>query len=197
MNENEVNDYLHRFFGPYEDSFQDAWVKILENRVLSIGDVLPVAKKVKNRAIRKYLEKQRREKSLQDPIGNSGDGGFTLESVLEDRGRNGVADDENHSSHALCEKVVDFLIGEYLKKRSENVELRKREAEFRIRRLRLREESLQFKRDRFDAWKRLMEEKGKQKELQTALHIQLQRERLESRKKELLLKKKRLMRGRA
>jgi hypothetical protein len=88
---------------------------------------------------------------------------------------------------------VDFLIGEYLKQRSENADLRRRETEIKARRLKLREESLRFKRDRFDAWRRLMEEKGKQRETRIDLHIQLQREKLELRKEQLLLKVSRAM----
>jgi len=49
-------------------------------------------------------------------------------------------------------------------------------------------ESLKFKRDRFESWKRLMEEKGKQKEAQFRVKVQLQRERLEFRKQQFHLK---------
>jgi len=42
----------------------------------------------------------------------------------------------------------------------------------------LREESLKFKKDRFEAWRKLMEEKGRQRESQTKLKIQFQREQL-------------------
>lgn len=195
LNENDVNTYLHRFFGQYEDSFQDAWVEILESNAQTINEVLPVAKKVKNRAVRQYLQKQYREKSLQKPIGNDGDGTFTLESILEGPGMNVIADEREDVSHNLYDKIVDFLIGEYLRQRNENLRLRRTQAELRTRRLKLREESLRFRRDRFDAWRSLMEEKGKQREHRIDLHMQLQREKLELRKEQLLLKEKRLMRG--
>jgi hypothetical protein len=54
----------------------------------------------------------------------------------------------------------------------------------------LREELLRFKRDRFEAWKKLMEDKGKQKENQSKLEVQLQREKLEFRKEQFYLKEK-------
>jgi hypothetical protein len=54
----------------------------------------------------------------------------------------------------------------------------------------LREELLKFKRDRFESWKKLMEDKGKQKEIQSRLEVQLQREKLEFRKEQFYLKEK-------
>ena len=49
-------------------------------------------------------------------------------------------------------------------------------------RLRLREDALKFKKDRFESWKRLMEDKGREKENRLKLKIQLQREKFEFRK---------------
>ena len=54
-------------------------------------------------------------------------------------------------------------------------------------RLRLREEALKFKRDRFESWKRLMEDKGREKENRLKLKIQLQREKFEFKKEQFAL----------
>ena len=60
--------------------------------------------------------------------------------------------------------------------------------ELKTERLRLREEWLKFKRGRYESWKKLMEEKGRQKEDRFRVRVQLQREKLELRKKQLHLK---------
>ena len=54
----------------------------------------------------------------------------------------------------------------------------------------MREESLKFKKDRFEAWRKLMEEKGRQRENQTKLKIQFQREKLDFQREQLLFKEK-------
>ncbi len=56
--------------------------------------------------------------------------------------------------------------------------------DFKAERLRLREEALTFKKDRFESWKRLMEDKGREKENRLRLKIQLQREKYEFRKQQ-------------
>jgi len=54
----------------------------------------------------------------------------------------------------------------------------------------LRREWLKFKRDRFESWKKLMEDKGEQKENQFNLEVQLQREKFEFKKEQFYLKEK-------
>jgi hypothetical protein len=61
----------------------------------------------------------------------------------------------------------------------------------------LREESLKFKRDRYESWKKLMEEKGRQKENRFKVRVQLQREKLEFRKEQLYVKKRNMLLGKA
>jgi hypothetical protein len=190
LDENEVNKYLQPLFGQYEDSFQEAWVEILERNPQTVNDITPIARRVRNRAIKQYLHKKYREESLQKPLGNSGDGRFTLESILASP-TNEDTEERDEGSDGLYVKMVDFLIGEYVRQENENRELKRREVQLKIERLRLREDSLKFKRDRFESWRKLMEEKGNQKEYQTKLKIQLQREKLEFRREELLLKGKR------
>jgi hypothetical protein len=51
----------------------------------------------------------------------------------------------------------------YLNQKGRNLELKRRDVELKAERLRLREELLKFKRDRFESWKKLMEDKRKQK----------------------------------
>ena len=75
-------------------------------------------------------------------------------------------------------------------RRNENLELKRKEIDLKAERLRLREESLKFKRDRFESWKKLMEEKGRQKENQFKVRVQLQRDKLEFRKEQFYLKRK-------
>jgi hypothetical protein len=180
----DVNRRLRPLFGQYEDSFQEAWVKILERNPRTIEDLGPIVRKVRNKAIKQYLNKKHREESLHRPLGQNGDGSFTLESILgspTDENGGGVDQDSN-DGNGLYRKIVDFLIGEYLRQKDENLKLKRKEIELKAERLRLREESLAFKRDRFESWKNLMEEKGKQKEDLLRLRVQLQREKLESRK---------------
>lgn len=59
-----------------------------------------------------------------------------------------------------------------------------------LERLRLREEWLKFKRDRYESWKKLMEEKGRQKENWFKVRVQLQREKLELRRDGFALRRK-------
>jgi hypothetical protein len=189
LDENEINRYLRPLFGRYEDSFQEAWVEILEAKPHTVDEITPIARKVKNRAIRRYLEKKHKEESLQRPLGNNGDEKFTLESILASP--QSEADDESaEGSTALYRRMVDFLIGECSTQRNENRELKRRQIELKAQRLRLRAEWLNFKKDRFESWKRLMEEKGRQKENLARLRLQLQREKLEFRREQLLFEER-------
>jgi len=223
LNETEVNNYLRPFFGRYEDSFQQAWVDLLECNPQTLEEVTPIVRSVRNKAIKQYLNKKYREVSLYTPIGKNRDEKFTLESVLEAPGNENTEDKEN-GHNAIYKKMADFLIGEYLDQKNRNLELRRerdshkhrlsseirlrtiklkreqlkfkkrrqedrhrryilsvmcylyylnqkgrnlelkrRDVELKAERLRLRGEWLNFKRDRFESWKKLMEDKRKQK----------------------------------
>ena len=189
LNEAEVNDYLQPLLGRHEDSFQEAWVDILEYNPQTLEEITPIIRRVRNRAMKQYLNKKYREVSLYKPIGKNMDERFTLESILESPA-NENTEDQDDGNTGLYRKIVDFLMGEYFSKKKENLELKRKETELKAQRLRLREELLKFKRDRFESWKKLMEDKGKQKENQSKLEVQLQREKLEFRKEQLYLKEK-------
>jgi hypothetical protein len=181
LNENEVNNYLQAHLGQYEDSLQQAWVEIVERNPETLDDVALIARKIKNKAIKQYLTRKFREKSLYEPVGKNRGQRFTLESILANPA-NETAEEEDDGSRRLYYKVVNFLISEYISQKEENVALKRQEIDLKAERLRLREEALKFQRDRFESWKRLMEEKGKEKENRLKLKIQLQREQLEFRK---------------
>ena len=189
LKETEVNNYLQPFLERYEDSFQQAWVDILECNPQTLEEVTPIMRSVRNKAIKQYLNKKYREVSLYTPIGKNGDNKFTLESILESPGYEDAEDKEN-GDNGLYKKIVDFLIGEYFHQKNENLELKRRDLELKAERLKLRGEWLKFKRDRFESWKKLMEDKGKQKENQFKLEVQLQREKLEFKKEQFCLKEK-------
>ena len=189
LNETEVNNCLQSFLGRYEDSLQDAWVEILESNPQTPEEINPIARRVRSRAIKQYMDKKYREVSLYKPIGKDGDENFTLESILaspEDED----SEDSDRGDNGLHKKMVDFLIGEYQKQKNENLELKRKEIELKSERLKLRREWLTFKKDRFESWKKLMEEKGRQKEIQFKLKVQLQREKLEFRKEQFHLMQK-------
>jgi hypothetical protein len=187
LNVNEVSNYLQNHLGQYEDSLQQAWLEIIERDPLTLEDIAPIARKIKNKAIQQYLTKKFREKSLYEPIGRDGDASFTLESILANPVHE-MAEDDDDVSRKLCNKIVDFLICEYIGQKEENAALKRKEMDFKEERLRLREEALKFKRDRFESWKRLMEEKGREKESRLRLKIQIQRERFEFRKEQYSLR---------
>ena len=187
LNEDEVNDYLRNHLGQYEDSFQQAWLEVVERDPQSIEEIPLIVRKIKNRAIKQYLTKKFREKSLYEPIGENGDGGFALESLLASPSHE-ISEDDDDVSRRLCNKIVDFLICEYMNQKEENVALKRKEMDLKAERLRLREEALRFKKDRFESWKRLMEEKGREKETRLRLKIQIQRERFEFRKEQSSLR---------
>jgi hypothetical protein len=189
LNEAEVNNYLKPFLGRYEDSFQQAWVDILECNPQTLEEITPIIRRVRNKALRQYMNKKYREESLYKPIGKNKDEKFTLESILQAPG-NEDSEDRDDGDNGLYKKIVNFLIGEYFKQKNENVELKRRDVELKAERLRLRGELLKFKRDRFESWKKLMEDKGKQKEKQFKLKVKLQREKLELKKEQFYLKKK-------
>jgi hypothetical protein len=186
LNEDEVNNYLRNHLGQYEDSMQQAWLEVVERDPETLDEIAPIARKIKNRAIKQYLTKKFREKSLYVPIGN-GDGGFTLESILASPAHE-ISQDDDNVSRRLCNKFVDFLICEYMSQKEENATLKRKEMDLKAERLRLREEALRFKKDRFESWKRLMEEKGREKESRLRLIIQIQRERFEFRKEQSSLR---------
>jgi hypothetical protein len=79
----DVNRRLRSLFGQYEDSLQEAWVQVLERNPQTIGEITPIARKVRNKAIKQYLSKKYKEESLHRPLGRNGDVSFTLESILE------------------------------------------------------------------------------------------------------------------
>jgi hypothetical protein len=195
LNETEVNDYLQPFLGRYEDSLQDVWVEILERNPRTVEEITPIIKRVRNKAIKEYMNMKYREESLYKPIGKNGDEKFTLESVLESP-KDEDSEDRDNGDNGLYEKIVDFLIGEYFKQKNENLELKRKETELKEERLRLLREGLEFKRDRFESWKKLMENKGREKENQFKLEVQLQREKLEFKKEQFYLQeRKRTERG--
>jgi hypothetical protein len=187
LNEDEVNNYLQTHLGQYEDSFQQAWLEIVECDPQTFDEIPPIARRIRNRAIKQYLTKKFKEKSLYEPIGGNGDGRFTLESILQSP-TNESNQEQGNGSNGLYEKIVDFLIEEYLSQKNENLALKRKEIDLKAERLRLREESLKFKRDRFESWKRLMEDKGREKENRLRLKIKLQREKFEFRKELFALK---------
>jgi|APFre7841882793_1041355.scaffolds.fasta_scaffold05200_2 hypothetical protein len=186
LNENEVNNYLQTHLGQYEDSFQQAWLEIVERDPQTLEEIPPIVGRIKNRAIKQYLTKKFKEKSLYEPIGGNGDGRFTLESILASPAHEDT--EENDSGrNRFYEKIVGFLIGEYMSQKEENVALKRKAMDYKTERLRLREEALKFEKDRFESWKRLMEEKGREKENRLKLKIQLQREKFEFRKEQFAL----------
>jgi hypothetical protein len=170
-------------------------VDILERNPQTLEEINPIIKSVRNKAIRQYMNKKYREVSLYKPIGRNRDEKFTLESILESPGNEDIEDKDNGNG-GLYKKIVDFLIGEYFNQKNENLELKRRDIELKAERIRLRGKCLKFKKDRFESWKKLMEDKGKQKENQFKLAVQLQREKLEFKKEKFYLKeRKRIERG--
>ena len=189
LNEAEVNNILRPFLGRYEDGFQEAWIKILESEPQTLVELTPIIRKVKSKEINQYLNKKYREVSLCKPIGKNRDEKFTLESILKSPG-NEDSEDRDNGDNGLYKKIVDFLIGECIHKKRENIELKRKDVELKAERLRLRREWLKFKKDRFESWKKVMEDKTKQKENQFKLEVQLQREKLEFKKEQFYLKEK-------
>ncbi|MFB3886465.1 MAG: hypothetical protein ACE144_14665 [Thermodesulfobacteriota bacterium] len=189
LSETEVNNYLKPFFGRYEDSFQETWVSILERNPQTLEEITPIIGRVKKKAIKQYLNNKFREKSLYQPIGKKGDEEFTLESILASP-ENEESEDSGNGDNGLYKKIVDFLIAECIKQENENSKLKRRDIELKAERLRLRRECLTFKKDRFESWKKLMEEKGKQKEDRFKIEVQLQREKLQFEKEQAYLKEK-------
>jgi hypothetical protein len=189
LNEIEVNNHLRSLLGRDKDSFQQAWVDVLEADPQTLEEITPIIRKIRNGAIKQYFHKKHREVSLYKPIGKNGDEKFTLESILASPTKE-TAEENGNGNNGLYRKIVDFLIGEYFSQRNENLQLKSKEIELKIERLRLRQEWLKFKRDRYESWKNLMEEKGRQKENRFKVRVQLQRERLELKKKLLSLKER-------
>ena len=189
LNETEVINHLQPYLGREEDNFQQAWVDILEADPQTLEEITPIIRRLRNKAIKQYWSKKCREVSLHKPIGKNGDGKYTLESILASP-TNETTEESDNGNNSLYKKIVDFLMGEYFSQRNENLQLKSKEIELKTERLRLREEWLKFKRDRFESWKKLMEEKGRQKENRFKIRVQLQREKLEFRKKQLSLKER-------
>jgi len=189
LNETEVNNHLQSPLGRDGDSFQEAWVDVLEADPQTLEEITPIIRRLRNKAIRQYWNKKCREVSLHKPIGKNGDEKFTLESILESPPNETIEESDN-GDYGLYKKIVGILMGEYFSQRNENRQLKSKEIELKREKLRLREEWLKFKRDRYESWKKLMEEKGKQKENRFKIRVQLQREKLAFRKKQLSLKER-------
>lgn len=58
LNETEVNNYLHPFLGRYKDSFQQAWVDILESNPQTLEGIAPIIMRIRNKAIKQYMSKK-------------------------------------------------------------------------------------------------------------------------------------------
>ena len=56
LNEAEVNNYLQPLLGRYEDSFQQAWVDILECNPQTLEDATPIIRRVRNKAIKQHCQ---------------------------------------------------------------------------------------------------------------------------------------------
>jgi hypothetical protein len=125
LNESDVNNCLEPFLGQHEDSFQQAWVDILESDPQTLEEITPIIRRVRNKAIKQYWNKKSKEVSLYKPIGKNGDGKFTLESILETP-TNENTEEKDNGNNGLYKKIVDFLIGEHFSQKSENLELKKR-----------------------------------------------------------------------
>ena len=193
LNETEVINHLQPYLGRDEDSSQQAWVDILEADPQTIEEITPIVRRVRNKAIKQYWNRRCREVSLYKPIDRkNGDERFTLESILESP-INEDTEEHDNENKGLYKKIVDFLMGEYFSQKNENARLKKKEIELKTERLRLREEWLKFKRDRYESWKKLMEEKGRQEEDRFRVRVQLQREKLALREKQLHLKGRKRM----
>ncbi len=178
LNPAEVNNYLQPFLGRHEDAFQEAWVKILESQAQTVEEITPIAKRVRSTEISRYLKRKYKEVSLNTPVGKNGDEKFTLESILKSPEIEDPEDKDN-GNNGFYKKIVDFIIGEYVKRKNENIELKRRDFELKAERLRLGRERLNFKKNRFELWKKVMEDKTKQKENHFRLQFQLEREKLE------------------
>ena len=71
LDEHEINSYLQPFLGQYEDSFQQAWVDILESNPQTLEEITPIIRRVRNKTVKQYLNKKYREESLYRPIGKN------------------------------------------------------------------------------------------------------------------------------
>jgi len=136
LNEQEINNYLQPFFGQHEDGFQQAWLEILERDPQTLEEIAPIVRKIRNRAIKQYLIRKYKEDSLYKPIGKNGDESFTLESILASPA--GDVAEEYSGRDGFYKKIVDFLIGEYLSQKNENLALKIKEIDLKTERLRLR-----------------------------------------------------------
>jgi hypothetical protein len=130
LNETEVNDHLQSFLRRDGDSFQQAWVDILETDPKTVDEITPIIRKVRNKAIKQYWNKKYKEVSLYKPIGKNGDEKFTLESILESP-TNETTEESDNGDNGLYKKIVDFLLGEYFSQKKENLELKKKRSSSR------------------------------------------------------------------
>ncbi len=71
LNETEVNNYLQPFLGRHEDSFQQAWVEILECNPQTLEEITPIIRRIRKKDINQYLNRKYREESLYKPIGKN------------------------------------------------------------------------------------------------------------------------------
>ena len=72
-------------------------------------------------------------------MGRNRNGSFTLESILDGALTDDNAEPEDDSSSTLLyEKIVNFLIGECVKQRNENLGLKKKGIDLKAERVRLR-----------------------------------------------------------
>ncbi len=155
LNEIEVNNYLKPFLGRYEDSFQQAWVDILECNPQTLQEITPIIKRVRNKAIKQYLNEKYREVSLYKPIGKNRDEKFTLESILQSPGDENTQHQDD-GDDGLYKKIVDFLIGEYCNQKNKYLELQREQdnhkqklsSEIRLKTIKLKREQLKFKKRR-------------------------------------------------
>ncbi len=194
LNPAEINNYLQPFLAHNEDAFQETWLKILESQPQALEEITPIAKRVRSIEINRYLNRKYREVSLNTPIGKNGDENLTLESILKSP-ENEDPEDGDNGDNGFYKKIVDFIIGEYMKQKNENIELKRRDSELKAERLRLGRDRLNFKKNRFESWKKLMEDKTRQKEDQFSLQVQLQREKLEFKKEQFILQEKKRRHG--
>jgi len=151
LNENEVNNYLQTHLGQYEDSFQQAWLEIVERDPQTFDEIPPITRRIRNRALKQYLNKKFREQSLYDPIGRNGDERFTLESILQSP-TNESNQEQGNGSNRFYKKIEEAL--KFKRDRFESWKKlmedkgKQKEDQFKLK-VQLRREELEFKKEQF------------------------------------------------
>ncbi|MFH1002964.1 MAG: hypothetical protein V1780_02345, partial [Chloroflexota bacterium] len=83
IGEKRISKIIRSVVGDFDDTFQDAWVKVLESQPQTEDEVLDIARQVKHQNASEHIAHTFKTVSIEKPLNHDFDDAFTLKDILE------------------------------------------------------------------------------------------------------------------